>query len=74
MPVIQTIAAIAEQYGVVIKGTNGFPMQSPYLAIANKAGEQVRLLLSEFGMTPAARSRVNAQPIEREESKWAGLV
>jgi len=49
-----------KQYGVMIKSPSGYPMQSPYLAIANKAAEQVRLLLAEFGMTPASRSRVQA--------------
>ena len=51
-----------QQYGVIVKSPNGFPMQSPYLAVANKAMEQLRQLLGEFGMSPAARTRVHAQP------------
>jgi hypothetical protein len=31
-------------------------------------------MLAEFGMTPAARSRVHADPDRREESRWAGLL
>jgi P27 family predicted phage terminase small subunit len=58
---IEAIRSI-EQYGVVIKSPNGYPMQSPYVAIANKAGEQVRLLLAEFGMSPSSRTRVHATP------------
>ena len=58
---IEAIQAI-QQYGVVIKSPTGFPMQSPYVAIANKAGEQVRLLLGEFGMSPSSRTRVHAEP------------
>ena len=46
------------KYGVVIKSPTGFPMQSPYLAIANKAMEQMTRLLTEFGMCPSARTRV----------------
>jgi P27 family predicted phage terminase small subunit len=63
------------RYGVMVKSPSGFPMQSPYLAVANKAMEQMRLLLGEFGMSPSSRTRVHAQPIrEDEESKWAGLL
>jgi len=57
---LEAVAAV-EKYGVVIKSPNGFPVQSPYLAIANKAGEQVRLLLGEFGMSPSSRTRVHAK-------------
>lgn len=39
-------------------------MQSPFLAIANKAFEQMRAMLVEFGMTPSSRSRVHARPLE----------
>ncbi len=51
-----------QKFGVVIKSPNGYPVQSPYVAIANKSGEQVRLLLSEFGMSPSSRTRVHATP------------
>jgi P27 family predicted phage terminase small subunit len=50
------------RHGVVIKSPNNFPMPSPYLAIANKAMDQMRLLLTEFGMTPSSRARVVAMP------------
>ena len=42
---------------VKTKSPNGFPIQSPFLAIANKAMRQMHSLLAEFGMTPSARSR-----------------
>ncbi|MFP3569823.1 P27 family phage terminase small subunit [Paraburkholderia sp. SIMBA_030] len=32
------------------------PIQSPYLAIANKAHEQMAHMLAEFGMTPSSRA------------------
>lgn len=32
---------------------------SPYLAVANRAYEQLRRMLAEFGMTPSARSRID---------------
>ena len=63
---IEAIKAL-KQYGVVIKSPNSYLMQSPYLAIANKAGENVRLLLAEFGMSPASRVRVHAQPAAEDD-------
>lgn len=49
------------KYGTVIKSPNGYPMQSPYLAIANKAMDQMAKILVEFGMSPSSRSRVTVQ-------------
>ena len=54
--------------GLVVKSPNGYLMQSPFLAIANKAMEQMKALLIEFGMTPASRTRVHADlPPEEDE-------
>jgi P27 family predicted phage terminase small subunit len=44
--------------GAVVKTAAGNLIQNPYLPVANKAWEQVVKLLSEFGLTPASRSRV----------------
>lgn len=41
--------------GLIIKSPQGYPMQSPYLPIANKAMQQIRAFLTEFGMTPCSR-------------------
>jgi P27 family predicted phage terminase small subunit len=48
-----------EKYGAVVKSPNGFPVQSPFLAIANRAMKQVKEFLVEFGMSPSARTRVS---------------
>ena len=45
--------------GMIVHTENGFPIQSPYLGIANKCMAQMQKLLIEFGMTPAARSRIH---------------
>jgi P27 family predicted phage terminase small subunit len=43
-------------------------MQSPYLAILNKAIEQMRTFIVEFGMTPSSRARVTVtKPREEDE-------
>lgn len=45
------------RFGTIVKTPNGYPIQSPDLAIANKAHEQMARLSVEFGMTPSSRSR-----------------
>lgn len=47
-----------EQFGLLVRSPNGYPMPSPYVAIANKAMDQMRAFLIEFGMTPASRTKV----------------
>ncbi len=37
---------------------SGYPVQSPYLLIANKAMEQMEKMLSHFGMSPSTRTKV----------------
>ena len=54
-----------KELGVVVKTTNGNPIQNPYLSAANKAMKQMRQWMSEFGLTPASRTRVTA--VEAEE-------
>ena len=58
--------ALATQHvtrtGRVVKSPSGYPIQSPWLAIQNKAHEQMLKLQQEFGKTPSARSRIQAKP------------
>jgi hypothetical protein len=44
---------------------NGYPQPSPWLSVANKSLEQMRGFASEFGLTPATRSRVETLPLPR---------
>jgi P27 family predicted phage terminase small subunit len=48
------------KFGVMIKSPNGFPVQSPYLSIANRQTEIMMRIASEFGFTPASRGRLSA--------------
>lgn len=48
------------KFGTVIKAPSGFLVQSPYLAISNKALDQMTRMLVEFGMSPSSRTRVTA--------------
>jgi P27 family predicted phage terminase small subunit len=48
-----------QDFGMVIKSPkSGFPINSPYVGIANKTLVEMRKLLAEMGMTPAARSKI----------------
>jgi P27 family predicted phage terminase small subunit len=52
-----------QKYGTVILSPDkNFPIQSPYLSIANMAMEQMVKIATEFGMTPSSRSRVTTVP------------
>lgn len=66
--------ASLRKYGVVIKAPSGFPMQSPYLAIANKAMEQMRMMLGEFGMSPSSRTRVHAAPVVDDGDEFERMM
>ena len=66
-----------EQYGMVILSPKEkFPIQSPYLSIANKAFDQMVRLLSEFGALPASRTRVQmtAEPDRRSADPMAEFL
>lgn len=45
---------------LVVTHPNGFKGPSPWLAIRDKAAEQCRRMLAEFGMSPSSRTRVRA--------------
>lgn len=62
------------KFGPVVKAPSGFPVQSPFLAIANKAWMQMVRMLVEFGMTPSSRTRVSVAPGEQEEKVKVGLA
>ena len=64
-----------KRYGFMVKAPGGFPMQSPYLAVANKCMEQMRSLLSEFGMTPSSRTKVQTwEPYNEEDDEFERLM
>ena len=47
-----------QKHGAMVKSPNGYPIQSPYIAIANRQAEIMMRIASEFGFTPASRSRI----------------
>lgn len=48
------------EMGMIVKSPTGYPIQNPFLAIANKAQKTCLDVLTEFGMTPSSRTRVQA--------------
>ena len=46
--------------GMLVKTTNGNIIQSPLVGIANKSLDLMHKFLTEFGMTPASRSKVSS--------------
>jgi len=57
-----------ERLGVILVAESGNLYQNPWLHIANKAWVQMRQMLSEFGLTPAERSRLKVTVGEDEPS------
>lgn len=61
-----------QKYGTMVKSPSGYPVQSPYVAIANRQTEIMMRIASEFGFTPASRSRISA-PAEHEPTLFDKL-
>lgn len=55
------------KHGTVIKAPSGFPVQSPFVSIANKQVEIMIKLASEFGMSPASRTRIKVEKPPEED-------
>lgn len=61
--------------GPVVKSPNGYPIQNPYLSIANTALKQVKEFMTELGMTPSSRSRIKLntdEPLDPAEEFFNG--
>ena len=53
-----------QKYGSMVKSPTGYPVQSPYVSIANRQTEIMMRIASEFGFTPASRSRIAVPPMQ----------
>jgi P27 family predicted phage terminase small subunit len=62
-----TATEAIQKYGTMVKSPSGYPMQSPYVSVANRQAEIMMRIASEFGFTPASRSRISA-PSESERT------
>jgi P27 family predicted phage terminase small subunit len=63
---IEAVEAIGK-YGSMVKSPSGYPIQSPYVAIANRQAELMLRIAAEFGFTPASRGRIST-PAQKQAS------
>ena len=56
--------------GMITTTATGNIMQHPAVVIGNKAFDQMRQILIEFGMTPASRTKVQTVAPKKEKSDW----
>jgi P27 family predicted phage terminase small subunit len=61
---LETLARVAANdpvmHGLVVRGSEGQPRTNPLIRIAETAANDMLRFASEFGFTPAARSRIAA--------------
>jgi len=57
-----------QEEGEVIVSKMGGLYQNPWLHVANRAWEQMRKVLAEFGLTPSSRTRLSVRAGEPEPS------
>ena len=62
--------------GLVVRTGNGGPTENPLIYIARKAAADMMRYAAEFGLTPAARSRITSgiNGDDQQGSKFAGLL
>jgi len=60
---LEAVAAL-QQYGTMLKSPNGYPLQSPYVSVANKNADLMLQIAADFGFTPASRMRMQGSTIE----------
>jgi P27 family predicted phage terminase small subunit len=63
-----------ERSGVVVRSPTGYPVTSPFLHVANACLKQLRLLLSEFGCSPASRTRISVAEMEKLDDPFEAYL
>jgi P27 family predicted phage terminase small subunit len=62
------------ELGKVIKTQNGNVIENPYYSIKKRASEIMHRYLTEFGMTPASRTGINAEQPEATDDGLGTLL
>lgn len=60
--------------GLIMKTETGYEQQRPEVSIAKNALADVKAFLTEFGMTPASRSRIDLKLDEKEDDEMERLL
>lgn len=63
-----------QQHGLVVKAPSGYPIQNPYVGIANTAMDHLRKFATEFGLTPASRTRLSVEPQKTDTDPFAAFM
>jgi P27 family predicted phage terminase small subunit len=71
MAEIEECDEIIREHGRVILEENKMPRATPAVAQRNEAMRHLQSLLAEFGLTPAARSKVTAPKKEQNANPFA---
>lgn len=58
-----------DKFGPIIKSPSGYPIQSPYVGLANSEWSKMKSFLAEFGLTPSGRSRINVPEKGQEKEE-----
>lgn len=64
----------APDFKMVATTDKGYQHISPWAQVAGQALKQMRAFLTEFGMTPASRSRVTTQAPEKEADPYSEFL
>jgi P27 family predicted phage terminase small subunit len=64
-----------QELGAVTTTDKGNIIQSPWVGCANRAMELMHKFLTEFGLTPSSRSRLQVQvPPDKQDEVWDALL
>ena len=63
-----------QEHGSIHKLPSGYVAQSPYVSIAKQLSVLLTRLESDFGMTPASRSRISVDPPKEEPDELERLI
>lgn len=56
-----------KEEGILVNAPSGYPMQAPYVAVLNKQVDIMVKLASEFGMTPASRTKIKTEKTQEDD-------
>lgn len=71
---VQAEKKIQETSLVVKAAKSGYPIQNPYVGIANTALDLMKKFLTEFGLTPASRSRLSVDSDKSSADPFAEFM
>lgn len=63
-----------DEVKLVYQSANGMWRQNPWISVANDAMRGMHTFLSEFGMTPSARTRIQVEKQEKVENPLEALM